>query len=437
MLRRASTTALLSAAFVTAVVGSPGQAAASAGWGAPFRLAPPYSNDLTPVDLSISSRGDAAAAFSVQGEDTPATSDPVLVIRAAGGRVSPPFGVPGAQLVLDLAYDRSGLRLLTGTSEAGKSCCSTVQALSLLPDGQFGRASTLVGKLAGATAGSLTAVPSGRLLAMVATDRGVWVAQSQPGAGFGPTHRLTAASAMPWTAAATADGRGQTAVAWIETRGQQGEIAPSQVKVATGSPTAAPRRGATAFTAGGGHQIDELALAPAASGTTVAWVESWWDRAGVYHSEVVVSDLTGGGRHVFAVGGESASGLAFTGDGRGDQVLAWRSCAPSGSCSARAAVRSAGGRFGGSARLGTVDPGQPPAAAMAGSGDSLVGWIAGGHVFAAERRPGRGGLGPARVVSDTSYASGLALAFGGSRSALAAWTQGTLAPDVVGAAFRG
>ena len=46
-------------------------------------------------------------------------------------------------------------------------------------------------------------------------------------------------------------------------------------------------------------------------------------------------------------------------------------------------------------------------------------------------------LGDARVVSSTSFAANLALAFGGSGTALAAWTQGTLAPDVVGAVFRG
>ena len=86
----------------------------------------------------MSARGDAAAAFSVQDEDNPAASTPVIAIRAAGGGVSPPFAVPGAQLVLDLAYDRSGLRLLTGTSESGRTCCSTVQVRSLLPAGSSG-----------------------------------------------------------------------------------------------------------------------------------------------------------------------------------------------------------------------------------------------------------------------------------------------------------
>ena len=73
---------------------------------------------------------------------------------------------------------------------------------------------------------------------------------------------------------------------------------------------------------------------------------------------------------------------------------------------------------------------------MAPNGDTLVGWIVSGQVYAAERRPGGGRLGTARTVSSTSFASNLALAFGPSRTALAAWTQGTFAPDVVGAVFR-
>jgi hypothetical protein len=435
VLRRAAT-ALLVAAF-PATLGPPA-ATANPGWGKPFRLTAPYATDLTAVNLALSPRGDAAGAFSVQDEDSPAVSDPFLVIRAAGGGVSAPFAVSGAQLVLDLAYDRSGLRLLTGTSESGKACCSNVQTLSLLRDGRFGRASTIVGQLAGATVGSLTPLPSGRLLATVATDHGVWVAQSSPGGGFGATRRLTAAAAMPWTTAATADARGQTAVAWTETKGQQGELAPDKIYIANGSERAVPGRPHPAFTVPAGHQIDEIGLAPSADGVTAAWIESWFDMRGAYRAQVVVSDLSAGStRRVFSVGGQTASGLALAGDARGDQIVAWRSCVASGSCTARAAVRTAGRPYGGSQWLGAIDPGQSPAAAISPSGDGLVGWIGAGHVVAAERRPGARGLGAARTVSATSYASGLALAFGSSRNAVAAWTQGTLSPDVVGAVFRG
>jgi hypothetical protein len=436
---RTAAAALLGAALLATVAAPASAGAKQSGWGRPFRLTPPYSTDLTPVSVSIASSGAAAAAFSAQGQDTPAASDPFIAIRAAGGSVSAPFAVPGAQLVLDLAYDPSGLRLLTGTSESGKACCSTVQTMSLLHDGRFGRASTLVGKLTGATVGSLTPLPGGRLLATVATDRGVWVAQSGPGDGFGSTHRLSAAAAMPWTVATAADAHGHTVVAWTATKGQQGEVAPNQIAAATGSARAAPGNTRPAFTVAGGHQIDEIGLAAKPGGATAAWIESWFDRRGVYHTETVLADLGSSARRTYSVAGEAASGVVIAGGANGDQVAAWRSCTRAGSCSVRAAVRSAGRGFGASQRLGAIDPGQSPAIAVSRGGDGLVGWIAGGHVLAAERRPGAGRLGSPRTVSSTTFAANLAIAFGGGGGgqALAAWTQGTLAPDVVGAVFRG
>jgi hypothetical protein len=423
--------------MLAGLAGAPA-ATAKAGWGRPFRLTDPYTTDLTPVGLAMSSRGAAAAAFSVQDQDHPAVSDPFVAIRAAGGGVSPAFAVPGAQLVLDLGYDASGLRLLTGTSEPGNACCSTVKAVSLLRTGRFGRASTLVGKLAGATLGSLTALPSGQLLATIATDRGVWVAQTRAGGAFGGTRRLTAASAMPWTAAATADSHGQTTVAWTATTGQQGEIAPTRILASTGSERALPGASRSIVSAGGGRRIDELSLAPLASGATAAWTESWFDNRGVYQVQPYLSDVRPGARpRGFPVVGQIASGLMIVGDGGGNELVTWKTCNRSGSCTAVATVRPPGGRFGALQRLGPIDPGQSPAAAIGRGGDALVGWISSGHVYAAERRPRAGRLDPAQLVSNTSYATNLTLTFGSSGTALAAWTQGTFMPDVVGAAFRG
>ena len=429
--------ALFGACLLAAVAGASAGAANAAGWGRPFRLTPPYTTDLTPVGVTVG-RNAAATAFSTRDQDHPAVSRAFLAIRAAGGSVSPPFAVPGAQEVLDLAYDRTGLRLLTAGSETGKTCCSTIQTLSQLHNGRFGRASRLTGNLTGLTIGTLTTLPSGRLLATIATDRGVWVAQSRPEDGFGPTRRLTSSGAMPWTVATTADGRGQTMVAWTSTAGQQGEVAPDQIVTATGSEQSAPGRARTVVKAGKGHQIDEIGLGPGPRGATAGWTESWFDRRGAYHSNVLVSDMGAGSRpRTLSATSGAAAGLELAGDARGDQVVAWKSCARSGACTAFAAVRPSGGRFGSAQGLGSIDPGQSPAATVASSGDALVGWIASGHVYVAERRPGAGRLGAAKTVSTTSYASGLALAFGASGTALAAWTQGTLAPDVVGAVFRG
>jgi hypothetical protein len=101
-----------------------------------------------------------------------------------------------------------------------------------------------------------------------------------------------------------------------------------------------------------------------------------------------------------------------------------------------AALRSAGGRFGRAARLGPIDASGGPKVTIAPSGEALVGWIERGHVVIADRRPGARALGAGRVVSRTNLAAALALAFGPGGEALAAWTQATLAPAVVGAVYR-
>jgi hypothetical protein len=435
-LRVRTAVAVLAGAWMLAAVGLMPASADASGWGRPFRLTSPYSTDLTPASVAVAGNGAAAAGFSVQDQDHPAVSQPFVTMRSPGGRVSSPRAVPGAQLVLDLSYTGTTLKLLTGTSERGNACCSSVQAVSL-SGGRLGRPQTLVGKLTGATIGSLTTLPSGRLLATIATDRGVWVAQTQPGSGFGAAHRLTAGSAMPWTIAASADPRGQTVVAWTATHGQQGEVAPNQIVAAAGSERSAPSNARTVFTAAAGRSLDELVLAPAASAVTGGWIESWFDR-GAYRSQVVASDLAAGSRgRVFSVPGQTPSGLQIAGNGRGDELATWKLCGSPGTCTAMASVRRRGGQFGAAQGLGPIDPGQSPVAAVAADGDSLVGWIASGQAYAAERAPGASRLGGRRTISSTSYASNLALAFGPGHTALAAWTQGTLAPDVVGAAFSG
>jgi hypothetical protein len=432
---RTAVAALAGACLLAAAGAMPAPADASA-WGRPFRLTSPYSTDLTPATVAVASNGTAAVGFSAQNEDQPAVSQPYVAMRSSGGRVSSPRAVPGAQLVLDMAFSGSTLKLLTGISESGKTCCSAVQAVSL-SGGRLGRPQTLVGKLTGATAGTLTTLPSGRLLATIATDRGVWVTQTRPGSGFGATHRLTAGSATPWTVAASADARGQTVVMWTATHGQQGEVAPSQIVAAAGSESSAPKNARTVFTASSGRSIDELALASAGNAVSGGWVESWFDR-GAYRAQLVVSDLAANSRgRVYSVTGQAPSGLQIAGNGRGDQLVTWKLCGSSGACTAMAAVRRRGGQFGAAQSLGSIDPGQSPVAAVASDGDSLVGWIASGQALAAERTPAGSRLGPRRAISSTTYASNLALAFGPGRTALAAWTQGTLAPDVVGAAFSG
>src|SRR5258707_15593386 len=101
---------------------------------------------------------------------------------------------------------------------------------------------------------------------------------------------------MPGTVAATADARGETAVAWTETKGQQGEVAPNRIYMATGSEHGAPGRSHPAFSVASGHAVDELGLAPARGGVTAAWIESWFDRRGPHPPGAVVSGVAPGPR---------------------------------------------------------------------------------------------------------------------------------------------
>ena len=67
----------------------------------------------------------------------------------------------------------------------------------------------------------------------------------------------------------------------------------------------------------------------------------------------------------------------------------------------------------------------------------LVGWVRGGQpVAAVAPRTGSGaGFGSPATLSTSTYALNVTVAFGPRRQALAAWSQGTLAPSIVGAAY--
>jgi hypothetical protein len=371
---------------------------------------------VLPARAAFSQGGQAAVAFGVQDEDNPGSSEAFATPRV---RRSSPERVPGAQEVLDLAFDRRRLELLTGAAPSGTSCCASARVSTLA-----GRSRTVLTGLTGATVGRLLALPGGRLLAAIATAEGVWVAQSSGGTRFASPHRLTSAGAAPQSLAASATPQGITAVAWTEGSARS-------ILLARGSPHQAPRGNQAALRVAPGHQIDELGLAP---GPTAAWIESWFDRAGAYHSQAAVADLTGRPRaRAFPIGGQSASGLSFAGDARGDQVIAWAACDPLGSCAVRAATRAAGGRFGSPAELGAIDAGEAPVAAIAPDGKALVGWIAGGSVLAAAHDRTAARFGAPRTVSGTTYAADLTIAPGPRGGALAAWTQGTLAPSVMAA----
>jgi hypothetical protein len=186
-----------------------------------------------------------------------------------------------------------------------------------------------------------------------------------------------------------------------------------------------------------GHSIDALSLAPGSPAPTLAWVESWSDSHGGFHSRVEAASARRAARgRAVSPAGEVASYMTLAGNAAGDQVLAWEGCNGAGSCVARAvARRRSDTSFGRTQRLGAADASEPTAAAVSAAGLALVGWIDNGNVVVAPDRAG-GRLSRARTISRSGLAADLTIAFGPGRAALAAWTQGTLAPSVFAAPYR-
>ncbi len=470
--RRAAIAALVALA-IAGVAARP----ARAGWSQPSQLAGPSAVDVLPAEISFSASGDAAIAYSLQDVGQPAVSSSYVVVRPRHAAPGAPRPVPGALETLDVGFP-GPLALLTGASPAGESCCTEAQVV-LAQRGGLGAPRTLLSGLTGVTIGRLVPLDGRRALAAFATGRGVWVTQSGSTGQFPPARRLTAAADGPLTLAAASLAGDRTIVAWAA------QPSTRTIFVSTGSRLRGPRARRAAIVVPNGHQVDELAVVRGRSQPTVAWIESWFDSRGGYHSQPVAEDLAPSGRaHSFPVGADSASGLTLAADTRGDQVMSWEQCNSAGACSVMAASRPAGGRFGVAQQLGAIDPSQSPVATISPAGQELVGWIRLGQVLVASRPPAPAGsppagsaaapagsppagsaaapaasppagsaaapagtsparspsaparFGAARVISHTSLASDLALAFGPAGEALAAWTQGTIAPTVDAAVYR-
>jgi hypothetical protein len=411
-------------------------AAAEARWGRPVQLAPPGTLDVVAPQVAVASSGAAAAAFGIEDVDAPGSSQGYLSLRSAGGAAGRPLAVAGTSQILALAYDGGTLELLTGTAAAGESCCSSAQAIAVSAGGRAGKPRTLVGGLTGDAAGRLLTLSDGQMLATVATERGVWVVQSSRGNRFGAQHLLTSAGEMPEALATAWLGGENTVVAWTAATGVAGEARPRSIDISGGTRTRPPHRVAVAVTVPAGHTIDELGLAPRGGGATAAWIESWYDRGGAYHSQVRAMDVAPHAAvRTLSAAGRLASGLSFDGDLAGDQAASWNLCSVAAQCVTQVATRAAHGSFGGARTLGGVDAAQSPALTVGPQGQVLAGWIQGGRPWASVApRLGRG-FGVATSLSSTTYASDLTIGFGPKRSALAAWTEGTLNPSVVGVSY--
>ncbi len=436
----------LLAAFAAAVpliaaCALPGVAQAS--WGVPFQIEPPGTLDLQAPRLALSAGGAGVAGFGIGNVDVPGSSQAYMAMLGPSGYptappISAPGAVPGAARVMSVAFDRGSAELLTGGAGRGRDCCARAQVVNVSARGRPGQPRTVVGGLAGPAIGRLLALADGQMLAAVATQRGIWVSQSARADRFTRRHLLTGPGQMPESLGAVWLGGERTVIAWTAAAGAAGASDPGSITYAVGSRAAPPNGPRTAVRVPTGHRVDELGLAPRAGVATATWVESWFDAHGAWHSQVRAMDIAPGARPVtLSSPGRLASGLAVAGDPAGDQAVSWESCTVDGSCAAQVAVRRARGGFGAPRTLGSIDPGQQPSVAVGPGGQVVVGFVSGGRPFAAsEASPGRG-FGRPVALSSTSYAYDLTVAAGAGGRALAAWSQGTLHPSVVAAAFRG
>lgn len=423
------------AAILALALLGPGLAPASAlaGWSRPFDLVAPGSLDYLPTQLATTGSG-SAAGYTVQDVDTPGSGQAYLVLRSRTGVVGAPQAIAGARALLALAYSSRGLELLTGSSPAGLDCCSGAQAMSVGDGGRVRSTQTLVGGLAGATFGSLVALRRGGMLAVVATERGLWTQQSGAAGRFSGRRQLTGAGLAPSSVTAAGLGGEDSLVAWSAASGPAGFADPRTIFYAQGSRHGPPRRAHTLLRVPAGHRIDELGVAQRSGGATAAWIESYYDGRGEYHARVRAADFARRPRvrDFAAAGGRAAAGLTFAADAAGVQGLAWKACTTAGSCTVRVSTRGPKAPFRSPVSLGPIAASQTPALTVGPRGQVLVGWVRGGHPVAAVGRASSGHFGAARVLSPSVYAYDETVAYGPG-GALAAWAQGTLHPSVVAA----
>ncbi len=423
---------------MVALLAAAAPAAASAGWGRPFELVKPGTLDYLPTQLAFSRSGAAAAGLAIGDLDTPGSTQAYLVSRSPRGAVGAPHKLSGASEVIALGYAGSSLELLAGTTPGGLDCCSAVQALRVSGRGAVQRHQTLVSGLTGATLGQLIALADGRMVAAVATEGGVWATQSSKRGVFAAKRRLTGAAQSPQSLTAAWLGGENSLVAWTAASGPAGSATPRSIYYSLGSESGGPRHPHSLLQVAAGHRIDQLAVARRGSSATAAWIESYSDRRGAFHSQVMAADF--GARHptsrTLSAGGGQAAGLSLASDAAGAQAVAWESCTSAGSCTVRAATRGPNGHFGHGALLGLIDASQTPSVAVGPSGQVIVGWVRAGHPVAAVGSASSGRFGAPHVLSATTFALDLTAAFGPRRDALVAWTQGTLNPSVVAADYR-
>ncbi len=405
----------------------------STGWTQPFRVAGPLQQDLQPPQVATLAPRSVVIGSGSADIDAPGSAQATVILRGQRGGFFPPHLLRGIQQVLALALGGEGFTLLSGSAEAGQPCCSAVTAISSTTPRR-----RLISGLDGLTQARLLRV-GGRLLAAIATDRGVWVTQTAKRGGFGPVRRLSASTEYPQNLAVAPLSGNRSLVAWTAREDGITAPGPSTIFEAEGSPGGRPVRGRVALSVAPGHEIDELALVGAPGEPLLVWVESWFDSGGAFHSEVRAAAPGSRSEPMrLSTPGQLAASLTASSGGRGGELAGFSECDPgSGGCTAAAVVRLGAEGFGRVQRLGDVDGGQPMSSAVTGDGRAVLGWISGGHVLAAAAATARGGrFGPVVQLSATNLASELALAPGPGPGAVAVWNQATFSQQVLAAFLR-
>ena len=381
-----------------------------------------------------------AVGFGRFDEDQPAIAQ-ALLAQGPPRRPGPVRAIPGAQQVLATAYAGRRLVVLAGSSPGGQSCCSAVHVGAPSAPG-FGAGRVLISGLGGATQGLL--VPAGpRLLAVVATERGVWASLSTPGGKrFGSARRLTATRELPQAVAAIPRADGGVIVAWAARTTSVTGPGPSELSLAQAGPGGLPSGGQVLVRVPASRAIDEIGLA-AGPAPSVAWVESTVDARGGFRSLVRVVALGGPARpSTLSDPGQLASGLAVAGSVGGVQVLSWKACQADGACAVRAVLgqpaapgASSAIRYSRAFGLGQIDPSETPAAVVTSGKKPIVAWIDPDGVQSATA--GATGFAAPHRLFRSPYAASVAAVAGPAGGAVVAWVNGTARERVLAAVHSG
>jgi hypothetical protein len=475
--RRVLLPAVAAAALVTAPAAQAAtkhkhkQHSAPGPWSAAVELAKPAGADLQPPTLGISPSGNVSVGYGVTPEDAPQDAYAALIVGRGGSvrtvttklhghkitqqkgtlgaRFEPPELVPAAEQVLALGTlggqpelltgDGNG-GALTGDAASGVACCTDTGAQGRVSRGLYTGLHSFATETDGGALGTL--VPEVRgALAIVAGADGIWTAYGSNRKGFrGPAHELAAFKGQPPTVAVGTLSGGRGVVVWTEPR--NASVVPSKSQkvyyaVAPAGKPAGTRRLALSVPAG--YSVSQVAVTRGRV-ANIAWVESWLDVRGKYHSRVYTAQIAGRRavkRRVVSPVNVIASQISFAG-GAGHELLTWQACAPHGtSCEAQARLRLSASHWSSVARLGEIDAGGGPVAAMTTRGTALVAWVSRGDVMTVNcAKDARKFTPKARRLGRSGRAAQLTLAAGPLGTAAAVWTNGTVNQSLHAALYR-